>query len=539
MSEHKILVPFDFSPCSKQALETALRIAKKIGSRIHLIHVLEGNAKDDSERRALEQLQGEVLPSDELQTEFQRTVLYGNVPNEIVQYAAQNAIDMIVIGTRGRSGVLRFAMGSVAQSVLKKAPCPVVIVNHESVQRDANGKENITDPADTAYLQMKPSDSAALDLVSRAVGLRATDIHVDPADDDQYQVRLRIDGKVRSYCMLDPRIAEHLMNQCMTIAQMDLADPFRPREGRMLLPDNMKSIEVRITTAPVAGGTAMAMRLFSKENVFLPLENLGFSANSLSIVQQMLDGRAGLILVTGPTGSGKTTSVYSMLETFGREKQNIVSIEDPVEFSVPFVRQMSVDDKHDITMTSGLRTLLRMDPDILFVGEIRDEEAAAIATRAAGSGAFVFSSLHARDVAGTITMLREFNIPPRNIASALAGIINQRLVRRLCVQCRKPIMVDEKRAKAFQEYGVPVPDQIYEPAGCDACRGSGFYGRSGIFEVIACSGPILDAIATGASESELRHTMRTQGFVSLGADALSKVADGTTNIEEALSMCWL
>lgn len=539
MSDHKILVPFDFSPASKQAFESALRMAKKIGSEIHMLHIIEGVAKPDDERLALEHLQEHVLPSDELQTAFYKRVLHGNVVQEIVQYASLNAIDLVVIGTRGRSGVMRLALGSVAQSVLKRSPCPVVIVNYESVVRDADGKESITDPADTAYLSMRTSDNPAIDMISRAVSLRATDIHIDPAEDEQYQVRMRIDGTVRLYCMLDPRIAEQLMNQIMIYAKIDLADPFRPREGRMQLPESMKGIEVRITTAPVVGGDAMAIRIFSKENVFLPLESLGFSSASLSIVQKMLEGREGLILVTGPTGSGKTTSIYSMLESFAKERQNIVSIEDPVEFSVPFVRQMNVDDKHDISMTSGLRTLLRMDPDIMFIGEIRDDEAAAIATRAAGAGAFVFSSLHARDVATTITMLREFNIPSRNIATSLAGIVNQRLVRRLCTQCREQIAVSEKQVKLFSDQGMQAPDHVYVPRGCDICRGTGFYGRCGIFEVVACSGELSDAIAQGASEKEIRQIMRSQGYMSIGGDALTKVADGTTSIEEAMSVSWL
>ena len=202
---------------------------------------------------------------------------------------------------------------------------------------------------------------------------------------------------------------------------------------------------------------------------------------------------------------------------------------------------MSVDEKHGISMTSGLRTPLRMDPDILFIGEIRDEEAAAIATRAACSGAFVFSSLHARDVASTITVLRELNIKPRSLASSLAGIINQRLVRRICTHCRKPKSLSEKHALMFSDFGLAVPEYAYESEGCDACRGSGFFGRCGIFEVIHCdcASELSEAIGAGATEPELRRIMKEQRVISLGQDALIKVQNGVTSLEEAFSVSWL
>lgn len=527
----KILVPFDFSEYSDRALQTAYKLGRPSEIELYLVHVLD-EMDSDSDRNQLQRLQAVVLPSIELQSVVHRHVLRGSVHEEILEFATKNDIDFIVIGTRGRSGILRLAIGSVAQAVMKNATCPVVVVN-----RDGTEKIEV-DPSDASYLKKRTGDSAALDMITRAMSLRATDIHIDPADDQEYQVRLRIDGVVKPYCKLDSRVAEQLLHQFMTLAQVDQSDPFHAKEGRIELPAVINDVEIRLTTAPVAGGQAMAMRLFAKQNIDFPLEQLGFPSQGLSTVKQILEGQEGLVLVTGPTGSGKSTTVYSMLKSFGKENRNIVSIEDPVEFAVPFVRQMSVDEKHGITMTSGLRTLLRMDPDVIFIGEIRDMEAAAIALRAANSGVFVFSSLHARDVASSISLLRDFGATPKAVANGLAGIINQRLVRRLCLNCRREMGLDEKQRHSFAEYGLPVPSQIYEPVGCSECRGTGFYGRCGIFEIVSCKEALCEAISTGANEADIRLLVRQQGVMSLTGDALTKVIDGTTSMEEALSATW-
>ena len=228
-----------------------------------------------------------------------------------------------------------------------------------------------------------------------------------------------------------------------------------------------------------------------------------------------------------------------MLESFGSKDRNIVSIEDPVETKVGFVRQMNVDERHGLTMTSGLRTLLRMDPDVIFIGEIRDPEAAQIALRAASSGVFVFSSLHARDIASTVGMLRELGVTARTLAGALAGVINQRLVRRLCTYCRISVAVDPKFQSLFIENGMDIPEFVFQPAGCVHCRGTGYYGRTGVFEIASCQGPIADAIASNVSETELRNIMLANGVSSLFANSLIKVKNGITCMEEAMSARWL
>jgi type II secretory ATPase GspE/PulE/Tfp pilus assembly ATPase PilB-like protein/nucleotide-binding universal stress UspA family protein len=534
MDFQTILVPFDFSKFSELAVQTACKLCERLGAELHLVHIQPGEVDLEAERQARTHLITVIPPSAELKTKVFREVLHGKIHEELLEYAKRCNADLIVMGTRGRSGILRIALGSVAARMLNSAPCPVMVVNP-----DLQLNMSAPDKSDEDYVRLNTTDSPALDLVARAIGLRATDIHIDPGIEEQYQVRLRIDGRLISYCKLDQSVASHLIHQFYTLAKLDHAEPFRPREGRLQLPSNMEDIEVRLTASPVAGGEAIALRLFSKKTALLPLEHLGLGEDELANVRRMLQGKEGLVLVTGPTGSGKTTTVYSMLALFVGDARNIVSIEDPVEFSVPFARQLNVDVRHDLTLTTGLRTLLRMDPDVIFIGEIRDPENAGIALRAASSGRFVFSSLHTRDVASTITALRDLEVTNHSLAGNMVGVINQRLVRRLCLQCRKPVAVPPPCQEAFADYHLEVPTEIFEPVGCDACRGSGYYGRSGVFESVVFNGEIADAIAENATESELRRLIRTQGNASLMMDALRKVRDGVTSFKEAQSIHWL
>jgi type II secretory ATPase GspE/PulE/Tfp pilus assembly ATPase PilB-like protein len=368
--------------------------------------------------------------------------------------------------------------------------------------------------------------------------LRATDIHID-AVGSEYSVRFRIDGRLQRYCQLDGDVAAHLIQQFKTLARLDIADPFHPQEGRLRMPPELAHLEVRITMSPVAGGEAVALRIFDRESVFRPLDRLGLSKWSLAVIDGITQRGEGLVLVTGPTGSGKTTTVYSMLEALGNGERNIVSIEDPVEFPASFIRQMEVDERHGVTMTSGLRTLLRMDPDVMFLGEIRDTEAAEIAMRAASSGKYVFSTLHTRDVASTVTALRDMGIDARSLAENLTGIVSQRLVRRLCLECRQATSVNDEKRVLLEGYRIECPAQWFRAVGCSACRGTGYRGRIGIFEVVLVDEELLREIARGAAEHELREYIRRLGTRDLQSDALTKVCDGITSFDEAIKMCWV
>jgi type II secretory ATPase GspE/PulE/Tfp pilus assembly ATPase PilB-like protein len=268
----------------------------------------------------------------------------------------------------------------------------------------------------------------------------------------------------------------------------------------------------------------------------MSLEGLGLSRGALAAVQRMLRSGAGLILVTGPNGSGKTTTIYSLLHLLSRDARNITSIEDPVEFAMPFIRQLAVDSRHGMTMTQGLRTILRMDPDIVFVSEIRDVEAAEIAMRAGSAGRFVFSTFHTRDVASTVTALRDLHVDNRSIAANLTGISSQRLVRRPCPVCAERSPITESEAQVFIAEGLTPPAELAHSVGCPRCRNTGYRDRVGVFEAVSTAGPIADMILSGAPEDQVRTAIRSAGTLSLLGDGLQKAAEGVTTLEEVQNM---
>lgn len=602
----RILVPTDFSEFSDGAVDYACDLAGQSDATLHLVHVIGGlgrNGPTEKIRQRLNLLGKTIDENEELALTTVKEVIVGEPHRVITDYAKNHDIDLIVMGTHGRTGLAHLTLGSVAERVLRESVCPVVVLGPRRGDRKislpraaeliaqelgASFEASLTEgiektqtllesrfhiPASTsvrlvddlqqrewmswsegepgtwsmvgesefveaeAFSLLDESDSQALDLVERARKLRASDVHLDPVL-GEVLVRLRIDGKLEEYCRLDARVGEHLANQLKTMAHLDIAEPFLAKEGRLRLPSGLSDMEVRITIAPVAGGEAVALRLFARENIFLPLDNLGLSEIALQSVSEMLRRGEGLVLVTGPTGSGKSTTVYSMLQKLGGVEQNVVSVEDPVELAVPFVRQMNVDGKHGVTLTTGLRTILRMDPDVVFLGEIRDSEAADIAMRAANSGKYVLSTLHTRNIASTITGLRDMGIADRSMAANLTGILNQRLMRRLC-DCKKSVAVTARQGELFRQANFAVPAELFAAVGCPRCRETGYRGRIGAFEVALIEDEIADAIAQGRSENGLHELLQSRGVADLRADALQKAALGITSIEEAMGVQWL
>jgi type II secretory ATPase GspE/PulE/Tfp pilus assembly ATPase PilB-like protein len=413
-------------------------------------------------------------------------------------------------------------------------------LDHVTIIAEERNMNSPTDSSTEVVFQADAAKMPALDLLQRALALRATDIHVDPAEDD-YRVRMRIDGLLEEYCRLGEDVAQHLIHQLKILADQDIADPFHVHEGRLKLPTDNWTCQARLTTSPVEGGEAVCLRLHSNEALMRSLDDLGASPANRQALDEMLRRGAGLILVTGPTGAGKTTTVYAMLRELELRQGhlNMVTIEDPVEIRAPFLRQLSVDEQHGLTIAKGLRTMLRMDPDVVFVGEIRDAETAETAMRAASSGKYVFSSLHTRDVASTVTALRDLGITDWSLSANLTGLVSQRLVRRLCQTCRRAQAVADADRQFFQDHGVEPPDQIYQAAGCDLCRNRGYLGRIGVFESIVNHGDLAAAIIAGASEEALRQQMRSGGTLGLVADGLLKVAAGITSLAEVKQMHWL
>lgn len=597
-----ILVPTDFSQNSSRAIQYACDLAKQSRATLHLLYVSKDEGNLGDREKQLERIGSSIDAKSELELDTNKQVIHGNPPHQIAHYARDNKIDLIVMGSHGRTGLVHMALGSVAESVLREAPCPVTVlgphdgeaatIQHafsviqelvgDGLEIDAEqGRaemanavmKNLRVASTTAILMVDElevqqwiawkdgkwvavegqefiedtlpiffeteSDTQAVDLIKRAQKLRATDIHVDPRSDSEYTVRLRIDGRLEEYCRLDHTVAEHLFVQLKTLARLDITDPFHPQEGRLRLPASLSKVEVRFSSVPVAGGQAVALRILDPQQVLRPLNELGLSNTALEETQRLLRHREGLFLVTGPTGSGKTTSVYSMLETIGGTDTNIVSIEDPVEFSAPFARQISVDARHGLTMTNGLRAMLRMDPDVLFVGEIRDLETAEIAMRAAASGKHVFSTLHTRSVASTVNAMIDLGLGRPSIAANLTGVINQRLVRRLCKNCKEPVKVTEEAAHHFNSNSLPAPETLFVGKGCVACGHRGTFGRIGVFEVANVNDAFRDAVLNSENADELAQRLRESEMMTLQQDAFSKAAAGQVSLADAIGVRWL
>jgi type II secretory ATPase GspE/PulE/Tfp pilus assembly ATPase PilB-like protein len=622
----KILAACDFADSDETVRRASCALAEKMGAELHLLHVLSkkdqnGNT-EETIRYTKERLERLLSPEQVLKLSCKWAVCEGPTADQIIRYADENAVDLVVVGARDRSGINRLVKHDIAVEILKTVSCPVLVVPHRhgtgrlSLQQagkalqeqfgdsftgdrdmtrlhmkelleqhfdlSSNDAETIlmqletagalmfgqssqyeddeeSENADVAWRidpqvvtdvtypqlldQLEPTSAAtpALDLLERARATRATDIHIDPIGDNRCSVRFRIDGSLEHYCDLDADLAAHLLQQFKILADINIAEPFRPHEGRLQLPHLTWDCQVRITTSPVAGGESICLRLQEEGTLLRPLSELGLEEKTFSSIEEMLRRGEGIVLVTGPTGVGKTTTVYSMLRELQTSKRhrNIVTIEDPVEFDVPFLRQMSIDDTHGITLTSGLRTMLRMDPDIIFVGEIRDGHTAEMAMRAASSGKYVFSTLHTRDVASTVTALRDLGISPRSLAGNLTGIISQRLVRRICPTCRQRQPTPERARQLLAEHGLEAPTELYVASGCDHCRGRGYRGRIGIFEVAVAHRLIVDAIEREAPEDELRGLIRSTETDSLATDGFRKVLEGHTSIEEVERMQWM
>ena len=534
MAIHNILVPVDFSKNSEVAIEHACDFASKLSATVHLVHVLDAHADADAMRAAEERLLSVVKPSVEGSIEVRREVLRGVLEEQLGEYSHCHAVDFIVMGTRSHGRFSQHTIGKHVERVVANVSRPVMIIRTDL----SPDRPRLTE-VDELYERIRVSDMPGVDLIARAASLRATDVHIDPTARGEYGVRLRIDGQLSHYCSLSKSVAEHLIHQLLVLARLDQATPFKAREGRLYLPEGMTNLEVRITSSPVDGGEAVSLRIFSPDRVDLSVNCLGFSEYSLGVVNRLIRRANGLVLVTGPTGSGKTTTVYSILSAFQQQNLNIISIEDPVEFNVPFVRQMSVDVQHGQTMTSGLKTTLRMDPDIISIGEIRDAEAAMIAISAANAGRFVISSMHTRDAASTITALRDLSVDDRSLTGNLAGIINQRLVRRLCRHCRASRVPTQREAEHFAQQHLDAPEQVFYQVGCDQCMKTGYFGRCGVFETVELTDGAFEAIAHHRPEQTVRAVLRESGVPSLSYDALLKVREGITSFEEIQSISWL
>jgi len=370
-------------------------------------------------------------------------------------------------------------------------------------------------------------------ILTSAVEESASDIHIEPFE-DRLLIRFRRDGLLHEHTALPPYMQQAISTRLKIMARLDIAERRVPQDGRIKTKIAGKDIDIRVSCLPTVYGESVVMRLLDRTSATFSLERLGFPQREFKLFHELIHSPYGILLVTGPTGSGKTTTLYSALNTINSIDKKIITIEDPVEYELDGINQIHVNPKAGLTFASGLRSIVRQDPDVILIGEIRDKETADIAIQSALTGHLVFSTLHTNDAAGAIARLIEIGVEDYLLASSMIGIMAQRLVRILCPECKKKFVPDEL---IIQKYGLSFNGnsrEIFQPDGCDKCGFSGYSGRIAIFELMVVNDEIREMILQNKSVVAVRNKGISQGMTLLRSDGWSKVVDGTTSIEEVL-----
>ena len=370
-------------------------------------------------------------------------------------------------------------------------------------------------------------------IVQDAVRARATDIHVEPARGNVH-VRYRIDGVLRDILTVPKYVQGPMLSRLKIMGDMDISDKRRPQDGRSKIKVGRRIVDLRISSLPTMFGEKIVLRLLEQKKGIISVGDVGYPPHVLTALNELLGHPQGMILVTGPTGSGKTTTLYSALSRLNDGTTNIVTVEDPVEYQVPGINQVQINVRAGMTFASGLRSILRQDPDVILVGEMRDHETAEIAFHAAQTGHLVFSTLHTNDAASTVTRLLSMGIDPYLIASSILGIMSQRLVRQLCPHCKVAIPMNEQLAQWLPPNARDMPHQLFGAKGCKACRATGFLGRFPIVEILVPNHTIRDFILKGRSDREIMNVARQSGMRAIFEDGMDRILQGLTTFEEVI-----
>ncbi len=369
-------------------------------------------------------------------------------------------------------------------------------------------------------------------LIEDAVNAEASDIHIEPSE-ESLRVRYRIDGILYDLEAPPRRLQAAVTSRIKLMAELNIAERRLPQDGRIRMTLSGRRVDIRVSSIPTIHGESIVMRLLDRSSVFMPFDKLGFSPETSALFDKLINQPNKILLVTGPTGSGKTTTLYAALDKINAPEKKIITIEDPVEYQLKGINQIAVRPKIGLTFAGGLRHIVRQDPDVIMVGEIRDLETAEIAIHAALTGHLVFSTLHTNDAPGAITRLQDMGVEPYLLASVLSGVLAQRLVRRICQTCRvadAPDPADLLAIGVTNGHGV----ELFRGEGCDACRKTGYKGRVGIYELFIITEEIRSLILRKASTGEIRRMAVESGMVTLREDAWAKARAGFTTVDEIL-----
>ena len=392
------------------------------------------------------------------------------------------------------------------------------------------GEETGADVSDAPIVQLVRS------LLEQAIRQRASDIHIE-ALESKVRVRYRIDGALYEKMVYDNSLLPAISTRIKIMGGMDISEKRKPQDGRMTIMVDRQEYDIRISSVPTVHGEKIVMRISSKLSLTKNKKELGLAPDELKRFDHMLSAPYGIIFVTGPTGSGKSTTLYTALSELNKEAVNIVTVEDPVEADIEGINQIQVNNKVNLTFASALRSILRQDPDIIMIGEIRDRETAGIAVQASITGHLVVSTLHTNNAAGTLNRMADMGVERYLIADSVVGVIAQRLVRKLCPHCRKKRLATEEEKRLLKQ-DTYKEMEIYEPTGCDLCNHTGYFGRTGVFEIMEVNEEIRDLIAEGGSSEELENAAKRAGMCTLHDNGIRYVLEGITSIEEMLKVSY-
>ena len=436
---------------------------------------------------------------------------------------------------------LRFASGCEIQTVLALEDEIIGALNRyyrdewmpDVTQEDA-GTVVIDSPAAQLLTRDEAAERSAVSVlervIARAAGDGASDIHFERRQ-DEFHVRFRVDGTFREVAVLPPALAPAVVARIKVLSGMDIAEHRLPQDGRFSATVGDQRLDLRSSTYPTVHGEKAVLRLLDSGRLRLQLDHAGMTGVTLQTMRELIHRPEGILLITGPTGSGKTSTLYAALGEITQTGKNIVTIEDPVEFALPGVNQGQTNDKAGFTFATGLRSILRQDPDVIMVGEIRDCETLEIAIESSLTGHLVLSTLHTNSAVATVTRLFEMGLEPYLLASSVIGILAQRLVRRICTTCRMEVQTPPALRAMFRR---GEPESYFRGRGCHDCRGTGFRGRVGIFELLEMKDPISELVLTRAADVRFYEAARANGMVSLREECLALVARGETTLEEVL-----
>jgi type IV pilus assembly protein PilB len=377
-------------------------------------------------------------------------------------------------------------------------------------------------------------------IINTAIAEKASDIHMEPLKDGLI-VRLRVDGVMFESMTLPKKVTGPLTSRFKIVANMDIAEKRVPQDSRISARINGKDYDFRVSTLPVVYGEKIVMRVLDRAGISVGLAKLGFREKNLQTLEDMAKKSFGIVLVTGPTGSGKSTTLYSLLNQANDGMTNMTTIEDPVEYELSGINQCNVNERAGMTFEAGLRALLRQDPDVIMVGEMRDKETATIAMEAALTGHLVFSTLHTNDAPSAPTRLNDMGVEPFLVASSIVGILAQRLMRTICPNCKEEY---EEEREALTRLGFKVPDgtpekiTLHKGKGCENCKETGYKGRTGVHELLVVTNEVRDAILNQEPAHVLKNLAEEQGMEALQVDAVAKILDGITTVEEALRVIY-